>query len=145
MLVAGRLCNNYRFLDRETTWVIAHVVEPLRDRPADLLFNLVIFRCYLNWHSSMSMLGLQRCEGFDRAVFDAKLREIRGTLGKLSSAAYNVGSFDAFREADRCMPSDSEGVKPTRAAAGMTVLGTGAVEIKCSGWAPRPTTVVEQQ
>ena len=36
-------------------------------------------------------------------------------------------------------------VKPTRAAAGMTVLGTGAVEIKCSGWAPRPTTVVEQQ
>ena len=65
----------------------------------------------------MSLLGLQRCEGFDRAVFDAKLREIRGTLGKLSSAAYNVGSFDAFREADRSMPSDSEGVKPTRAAA----------------------------
>ena len=117
MLVAGRLCNNYRFLDRETTWVIAHVVEPLRDRPADLLFNLVIFRCYLNWHASMSLLGLQRCEGFDCAVFDAKLREVGTALGKLSSAAYNVGSFHAFQEADRCMPSDCEGVKPTRAAA----------------------------
>ena len=56
------------------------MVEPLRDRPADLLFNLVIFRCYLNWHASMSLLGLQRCEGFDCAVFDAKLREVGTAL-----------------------------------------------------------------
>jgi hypothetical protein len=116
-LAHGRMCNNYRFLDRESAWSIAHIVEPLRNRPADLIFNVILFRCYLNWHRSMELLGLQSVEGFDRATFEAKLREVGAKLGKLSSAAYNVGSFHSFSEADQLLPEDASGVKPTRASA----------------------------
>ena len=115
-LAHGRMCNNYRFLDRESTWAVANIVEPLRHRPADLLFNILIFRCYLNWHKSMELVGLQATEGFDRATFEARLRNAHAKLGKLSSAAYNVGSFHAFCAADELMQAEDSGVKPTRAS-----------------------------
>ena len=115
-LAHGRMCNNYRFLDRESTWAVANIVEPLRHRPADLLFNILIFRCYLNWHKSMELIGLQTVEGFDRATFEARLRNAHAKLGKLSSAAYNVGSFHAFCAADELMQAEDSGVKPTRAS-----------------------------
>jgi hypothetical protein len=52
VLLRGRMCNNFRFLDRESAWLVANVIEPLRDQPADLLFNVLLFRTYLNWVSS---------------------------------------------------------------------------------------------
>ena len=41
-LAVGRFANIFRFLDRESVWLCAHIIEPLRHRPADLLFNSTI-------------------------------------------------------------------------------------------------------
>ncbi len=35
----SKFTNVFRFLDRESVWLVAHIINPLRDRPADLLFN----------------------------------------------------------------------------------------------------------
>lgn len=107
----GRMCNVHRYLDRESVWAIANLVEPLRHRPADLLFNIIMFRCYFNWHKSAEKIGLQSVASFNRVKFEAKLRKTSVELGKLSSAAYNVGSFQAFESAG----ANGIGVKPARA------------------------------
>ena len=107
----GRMCNVHRYCDRESVWSIANLVEPLRHRPADLLFNIIMFRCYFNWHKSAEKVGLQSSSSFDRVKFEAALRSASAELGKLSSAAYNVGSFQAFQQA----AGNGIGVKPARA------------------------------
>jgi hypothetical protein len=96
----GRMCNVFRFLDRESAWLAANVLEPLRNRPADLIFNVLIFRCYLNWHKSAEIVGVQSVEHYDSEVFERKLVEANETLGKLSSAAYNTGSCNLFPVAE---------------------------------------------
>ena len=116
IIAHGRVANNFRYLDRETVWLIANVIEPLKDRPADLIFNIVLFRTYLNWHKSMEFIGLQYVESFDPTVFEAQLREAYQKLGKLSNGAYCVGSFMLFREQDANVP-DGVSVKPARVAA----------------------------
>lgn len=67
----GRMCNVFRFLDRESAWLAAHILEPLRNRPADLIFNVLIFRCYLNWHKSAQIVGVQSVATFDAGATDA--------------------------------------------------------------------------
>ncbi len=62
---------------------------------------------------SMELLGLQSVQTFDSSAFEQRLRLINTKLGKLSSAAYNVGSFDSFR----AHSGGGTGVKPTRVAA----------------------------
>jgi hypothetical protein len=44
----GRLCNVFRHLDRESVYAVTKIIAPLRDRPGDLLLNIIIFRAYLN-------------------------------------------------------------------------------------------------
>ena len=73
-ITSGRMCNVHRFLDRESVWSIANIVEPLRHKPADLLFNIIMFRCYFNWHKSAELVGLQSTATFDRTKFEAGLR-----------------------------------------------------------------------
>ena len=60
----------------------------------------------------MELLGLQRVDGFDSRTFERRLRLIGAKLGKLSSAAYNVGSFSTWAHV-----GSGSGVKPTRVAA----------------------------
>ena len=117
-IARGRFCNVYRFLDRESVWMCAHIITPLRSRPADMLFNILIFRTYLNWHRSMELLGLQSTETFERAAFETRLRQVGAQLGKLSSAAYNVGSFHGFASVDH----GGSGCKPGRVAAMFAAL-----------------------
>ena len=100
IIANGRMCNVFRFLDRESAWVAAHVLEPLRDRPADLIFNVLIFRCYLNWHKSAEIVGLHYVDSFDQVEFERLLRSANDRLGKLSSAAYNTGSCNVFPVAE---------------------------------------------
>jgi hypothetical protein len=98
-LTQGRMCNVFRFLDRQSVWCLAHILEPLRHRPADLLLNVLLFRCFLNRGSALAAVGLQSCAGFDAAAFEATLLRCRDELGVLSNAAYNVGSFGSFAAA----------------------------------------------
>ena len=65
----GRMCNVRRFLDREAAWCIAHIIQPLRHKPAELLFNVLLFRCYFTWSKSAGFCGLQSTPSFDRAAF----------------------------------------------------------------------------
>jgi hypothetical protein len=97
IIPSGRMCNVFRHLDRESVYVVAKIIKPLRDKPHDLLFNLIIFRCYLNWSKAMDIVGLQSCTGFNEQEFLTKLLNVQQTLGKVSNAAYNVGSFSAYR------------------------------------------------
>ena len=116
VIANGRMCNNFRYMDRESVWLVSNVIEPLRNRPADLLFNVLLFRTYLNWHKSMAIVGLQSVRSFDPTTFAAKLREADRKLGKLSNGAYCVGSFQMFNPADGLTPNGSS-VKPARVAA----------------------------
>ena len=113
IIAHGRMCNNFRYLDRETTWLVANILLPLRHNPADLLFNVLLFRVYLNSYKTMELLGLQRFADFDPIVFMAKLHKINTMHGKLSSGAYQVGSFEMFRSADDSVPAGAA-VKPAR-------------------------------
>ena len=117
-IAGGRFCNVFRYLDRESVWAVAHIITPLLSRPADLVFNILIFRTYLNWHRSMELLGLQSAETFERAAFETRLRQVGAQLGKLSSAAYNVGSFHGFASVDH----GGAGSKPGRVAAMFAAL-----------------------
>ena len=77
----GRMCNVRRFLDRESAWCIAHIIQPLRHKPAELLFNVLLFRCYFNWSKSAGFCGLQSTTSFDRAAFAVR-RQPRSSSSK---------------------------------------------------------------
>lgn len=53
----------------------------------------------------------------------------------------NVSDFEAMNAVYADFFS-TPATRPTRAAAAMTVVGGGLVEIKCSGWAPSPSVEV---
>ena len=52
----------YRSASKRLRLLCPDIVEPLRERPVDLIFNVLLFRCYLNWHCSMKLLGASRLE-----------------------------------------------------------------------------------
>ena len=61
-----------------------------------ILFNILIFRCFLNWDRSMEAVGLRGCDSFCASAFERRFAQ-QTRLGKLSNAAYSVGSFGAFK------------------------------------------------
>ena len=91
---------------------MTEIISRLRKSPGDLLFNLIIFRSYLNSGEAMDLMGLQRCAEFDQAQFLEKLAIVDTKLGKVSNAAYNVGSFGSFADV-----ASGPNSKPKRAAA----------------------------
>eukprot|EP00750_Incisomonas_marina_P027679 INCI6222.2.p2 GENE.INCI6222.2~~INCI6222.2.p2 ORF type:complete len:251 (-),score=36.44 INCI6222.2:2265-3017(-) len=135
-LLRGRFCNVFRFLDRESLYVITRIILPLCDSAAadtnavgkieesrcsaKILFNIVLFRAYVNSGDSMDLLGLQDPETFDPAAFVKRVQEIRIIRGgRFSNAAYNVGSFARFSDT-----AEGKGCKPLRVAAMMQLLAS---------------------
>ena len=80
--------------------MINSVIGPLRDqlRPADLLFNVIIFRCFLTWEKSMQHICADSdgsCQPFTASTFDPgdfeeRVRRAQEDLGKLGRAPYTV-------------------------------------------------------
>lgn len=91
---------------------VTEIISRLRHSPGDLLFNLILFRGYLNSGEAMDLVGLQRCSEFNQDRFLEKLAVVNDKLGKVSNAAYNVGSFGSFADA-----ASGPNSKPKRAAA----------------------------
>eukprot|EP01062_Namystynia_karyoxenos_P035145 TRINITY_DN25776_c0_g1_i1.p1 TRINITY_DN25776_c0_g1~~TRINITY_DN25776_c0_g1_i1.p1 ORF type:complete len:462 (+),score=159.21 TRINITY_DN25776_c0_g1_i1:79-1464(+) len=93
-IMHGRLCNVFRFLDRQSVYLVDRVIIPLANDPADLIFNIIVFRAFINRADNFDALGAPlRLQGFSPKDFEAKLGAIEGSL---SNAAYNVGSFGSF-------------------------------------------------
>jgi hypothetical protein len=111
-LLHGRFCNVFRFLDRESVYVRSQVIQPLQDDAGNLLFNVILFRAYLNSGDAMRHMGLLSVENFSKADFLRRVQKVQDATGKVSNAAYNVGSFAAF-QSEHAGP----GCKPARAAA----------------------------
>ena len=120
LISQGRMCNVFRALDKETVYCARAVIEPLWKRPADLLFNLIIFRAYINWSDAMEMIGLQFIDTYDKVAFTERLVTVSDALGKVSNAAYNVGTFTAHADA-----AQGAGCKHHRAAAMFDELRRG--------------------
>jgi hypothetical protein len=101
----------FRYLDRESVYLRSRILTPLLASPANLIFNVIIFRAYLNSGTAMDLMGLQDIDTFTEAGFLEGLARIQAKTGKISNAAYNVGAFQYFA-------SDEEqgtGSKPARA------------------------------
>jgi hypothetical protein len=99
-LATGKFCNIFRYTDRASVWLIVNVLGPLREagRVADLLFNVIIFRCFLTWERSMAHMcsdGAGRTEPFCAHSFDAddfgrRAARALAALGKLGRSPYTV-------------------------------------------------------
>jgi hypothetical protein len=59
----------------------------------------------------MDIIGLQSCATYDEAEFMVKLAKVQDQCGKVSNAAYNVGSFASYSAVQ-----SGAGCKPARAS-----------------------------
>ena len=88
-----RFTNVRREHDRETRWLIEHIVEsdlPLRDR----VLNIILFRVY-NSHTTAELLGLPLVVG-DMDI-DSLARRVRGKRGLWNSAFFTSGTKAGLR------------------------------------------------
>lgn len=77
--------------------MIVNIIGPLRQlsRPADLLLNVIIMRCFLTWEKSMAHMTDGGATPFCAATFDAldfqeRAKAAQAELGKLGRSPYTI-------------------------------------------------------
>ena len=129
ILRTGKLSNVHRYLDRETVYVLSSIIQPMLAEEytkGDLLFNLLMFRVFINRGDIFKTIGLQRSASFNAKEW-ASSREMltaKKVFGVMSSNAYIIPAFKEFKEF-----GDGPGSKVWRAAAMFVEVAEEAEDI----------------
>lgn len=93
-----RFTNVYRELDPGTQYAIQHIMA--RDEPAkDRAFNVMIYRL-IGRSETHEALGFQRPGEFERAEFEATLKQ-RREKGPVFTGAYLVSGYSGYESSDK--------------------------------------------
>lgn len=100
ILAQHKFTNAYRFLDRESQYLISQIINPFQGKPEDLILCIIIYKIFnksQTWEYLLTKLGTYpRVSTFDPVQIAAYLSQLQATQPIFNNAYMMTGSSSKY-------------------------------------------------